>query len=90
VFGKVGSYGGDRDVDLFQHPPRRDPQGADSSLRHPGVPDRVAFRLIALPMDIAVDFDRQARRRAEEVEDVGAHRMLSTEAQAVELGASQG
>jgi hypothetical protein len=90
VFGKVRPYGGDRDVYRLQYPPCRDPKRADPTFRHPGVPHRVTFGLVAHVVGAAVNLDRQARRAAEEIEDVGTHRMLSAESQTVELRASEG
>jgi hypothetical protein len=89
VLLKVGAYGGHCAVQVVQNPSRGDPQGTDASLGHPGVAHHVALGLITDLVSVAVDLDREPGRCAEEIEHVGAHRMLSAKSQAVELSAPQ-
>ena len=48
-------------------------------LGNPRVPDHIAFMVRAHLMRDSVDFDREARLRAVEIEDVASQRMLATE-----------
>jgi len=60
----------------------RNPEHPDAILTHPPVAGRVPRR--PLPVNLAIDFNHQARCGTEEVGNIRADRLLATELQAVQ------
>src|SRR4051812_26414814 len=69
-------------VCIFEHVDGRDPERSDPLRSKPLVAIQITFGPVASRMPFTIDFDRQPRIAAEEVDDIGTGRVLPTKLQA--------
>src|SRR5689334_3515499 len=71
----------DRRIRVLQNVNRWNAEGRDSRLAKPRIPHLIPLRAISTRMRLAVDFDRQPRIAAEEIEHIRPAGMLPAELQ---------
>ena len=69
-------------IQIAKHVTRRDPQNRHAMLAQKSIPPNIPLRPVPALMSLAIHLDRQARRRAIEVEHIGPSRMLPAKPQA--------
>ena len=65
----------------------RNPDRPDPSSQHPRIPPLVPLRIVAHPMNCAVDLDAKLQGRCVEIQGIGPDRMLVAEFDAQGLAA---
>ncbi len=68
-------------IQIAKHVTRRDPQNRNAVLSQKRIAPGIPLRSVATPMHLAVNFDRQPRRRTVEVQHIRPRRMLSAKPQ---------